>query len=161
MTETHDVLITRVFNAPVEQVWNAWVESDQVRQWWGPQGFTSPLAEMDVREGGRSLVCMRAPAEMGGQDLFNTWTYTKVVLHQRLEYVFEFTDQDGTAFNPAEVGMPAGIPKGVPHEITFKNLGTGGTEVTVRESGYTAEDVMEMSRQGMTQCLDKMASLFS
>ena len=39
---------------------------------WGPNGFTSPCAEIDFREGGISLVCMRAPEEMGGQDLYST-----------------------------------------------------------------------------------------
>ena len=58
-----DVIVTRVFDAPVEQVWNAWVEPEMVKQWWGPTGFTCPLAEMDFREGGTSLVCMRAPKE--------------------------------------------------------------------------------------------------
>ncbi len=74
-----NVVLTRVFEAPLEEVWRAWVESGMVRQWWGPAGFTCTLAEMDFREGGTSLVGMRAPAEFGGQDLYNTWTYRKIV----------------------------------------------------------------------------------
>jgi uncharacterized protein YndB with AHSA1/START domain len=54
------MVLTRVFDAPVEQVWNAWRDSEIVKQWWGPLGFTCPVAEMDFREGGTSLVCMRA-----------------------------------------------------------------------------------------------------
>jgi uncharacterized protein YndB with AHSA1/START domain len=37
-----DVVVTRVFNAPVEQVWKAWSDAEQVMRWWGPEGFTSP-----------------------------------------------------------------------------------------------------------------------
>lgn len=38
----HNVVVTRVFEAPVEKVWNAWVEPEMVMQWWGPIGFTCP-----------------------------------------------------------------------------------------------------------------------
>ena len=67
-----DLVVTRVFGAPVEQAWKAWVDPEYVMQWWGPEGFTCPVAKMDFREGGTSLVCMRAPKEFGGQDMYNT-----------------------------------------------------------------------------------------
>jgi uncharacterized protein YndB with AHSA1/START domain len=39
MAETKkDIVVTRVFDAPVELVWRAWTEAEQVRQWWGPAG---------------------------------------------------------------------------------------------------------------------------
>lgn len=56
--------------------------------------FTSPLAKMDFREGGVSLVCMRAPKEFGGFDMYNTWTYTKIVPHERIEFTLNFSDKD-------------------------------------------------------------------
>ena len=74
--QKHNVVVTRVFDAPVSEVWKAWSDSAYVMQWWGPTGFTCPLAEMDFREGGTLLVCMRAPQEFGGQDMYSTWTYT-------------------------------------------------------------------------------------
>ena len=76
MSTEHNVVVTRVLDAPVEPVWRAWSESEQVMRWWGPTGFTCPVARMDVREGGTSLVCMRSP---DGHDIYNTWTYERVV----------------------------------------------------------------------------------
>ena len=161
MTEnaTHDMVLTRVFDAPLDAVWRAWTESDRVKQWWGPHGFTAPTAEMDVREGGTSLVCMRAPAEFGGQDLYNTWTYTAVQPGKRLEFVNAFTDENGTPLDPGDLGLPSSIPPRVPHVVTFTALEPARTELTVRESGYTSPDIVEVSRSGMDQCLDKMAAL--
>jgi hypothetical protein len=79
-TGKRDLVFTRVFDAPVEQVWKAWTDPEQVKRWWGPDGFSCPFARIDFREGGISLVCMRAPKEfMGGQDMYSTWTYTKIV----------------------------------------------------------------------------------
>ena len=156
-----DVVVTRVFDAPIELVWKAWSDPAHVMQWWGPTGFTCPLARMDFREGGTSLVCMRAPKEFGGQDMYNTWTYQKIVPLQRFEYIFNFTDKDGKVFEPAEMGMPAGIPKDVRHAVLFKDLGNGRTEMTVTEYGYTTDDVVELSKAGLEQCLDKMAAIFA
>ena len=105
---TRDMIISRRFEAPVERVWQAWTEPDQVRQWWGPAGFTAPLAEMDVREGGASLVCMRAP---WGQDFYNTWTYETIVPMARLDFVQRFADP---AWQPdrADHHRPAAGPAG-------------------------------------------------
>lgn len=156
-----DLVVTRVFDAPVELVWKAWSDPAYVTQWWGPAGFTCPLARMDFREGGTSLVCMRAPKEFGGQDMYNTWTYQKIVPLQRFEYILHFTDKDGKAFDPTEMGMPAGIPKDVRNVNTFKDLGNGRTEITSTEYGYTTDEVVEISKAGLEQCLDKMAAIFA
>jgi uncharacterized protein YndB with AHSA1/START domain len=55
--EKQDLVFTRLFDAPIEEVWKAWSDPEYVKQWWGPNGFTAPLARMDFRQGGTSLVC--------------------------------------------------------------------------------------------------------
>jgi uncharacterized protein YndB with AHSA1/START domain len=150
---SHDMVLTRVFDAPVESVWKAWTESEQLMRWWGPTGFTCPLARMDVREGGSSLVAMRSP---DGQDHYNTWTYTSIEPGKRLEFVHRFADQDGNQLEPADLGLPPAIPSAVPHVLTFEELDGGRTELTITESGYPNEQIVEASRVGMAQCLDKL-----
>jgi uncharacterized protein YndB with AHSA1/START domain len=160
-TQTFDVVITRVLDAPIEEVWKAWSDPEYVTRWWGPTGFTSPSAEMDFRVGGASLVCMRAPAEYGGQEMYNTWTYTRIDPHERIEFVSNFADEDGMHIERAAMGLPAGVPHDVPHVITFEAVGDGRTEMTVTEYGYTTEQARDLSRTGMEQCLDKMAAIFA
>jgi len=75
----------------------------------GPRGFTAPLADMDVREGGTSLVSMRSP---DGHDFYNTWSYEKVVPDQRLEFVSHFADEHGTRFPGRLLGCLRGFPTG-------------------------------------------------
>jgi uncharacterized protein YndB with AHSA1/START domain len=116
---------------------------------------------MDFRVGGVSLVCMRAPAEYGGQDMYHTWTYTRIDPHERIEFVSNFADKDGTPLDPAAAGVPPGVPYDVPHVVTFKARGDGRTELTVTEHGYTSEQARELSKMGMEQCLDKMAAIFA
>ena len=49
------VVITRVFDAPRQMVFDAWTQPDQVARWWGPVGFDTPVdtVEIDLRVGGR------------------------------------------------------------------------------------------------------------
>ncbi|MHA6630561.1 SRPBCC domain-containing protein [Pseudonocardia sichuanensis] len=155
---THDLTVTRLLEAPVEQAWKAWTEPEYVMRWWGPTGFTSPLAELDVREGGTSLVCMRAPAEYGGQDMYNTWTYRTVVPHERLEFALGFTDADRAPLDDASI--PPGVPRAVRHVVTLRPVDGGRTELTVQEFGYGTAEARDVSRAGLEQCLDKMESLF-
>jgi uncharacterized protein YndB with AHSA1/START domain len=160
-TETFEVVVTRELEAPIREVWKAWSDPEYVTRWWGPAGFTSPGAEMDFRVGGASLVCMRAPAEYGGQDMYNTWTYTRIDPRDRIDFISNFADEDGTHLNPADLGVPEGVPHDVLHVITFKGAGGGGTEITVTEYGYTTEEARNLSKVGMEQCVDKMAAIFA
>jgi uncharacterized protein YndB with AHSA1/START domain len=104
---------------------------------------------------------MRAPAEYGGQDMYNTWTYTRIDPHERIEFISNFADEDGRHLNPADLGVPQGVPHDVLHVITFKGAGGGGTEITVTEYGYTTEEARNLSKAGMEQCVDKMAAIFA
>jgi uncharacterized protein YndB with AHSA1/START domain len=153
-----DLVFTRVFNASVEQVWKAWTDPSLVMQWWGPDGFTSPLARLDFREGGTSLVCMSSP-QFG--DMYSTWHYQEIMPMQRIDYIHNLADKDGNKIDPTAVGMPPDFPQDQRNLVTFKDLGNGKTELTVTEYGWTEGQMMEMSRLGMEQCLDKMAAIFA
>jgi uncharacterized protein YndB with AHSA1/START domain len=156
-----DLVMTRVFDASVEQVWKAWSDPDDVMRWWGPTGFTSPMAKMDFRERGTSLVCMRPPKEFGDQDMYSTWTYQRIVPMERIEYIHNLADRDGHKIDPVTLGMPSDFPQDQRHAITFKRLSGNKTELTVTEYDWPVGQMMEMSRMGMEQCLDKMAAIFA
>ena len=51
-TADREIVISRIFDAPREVVWNAWTDPKQVVNWWGPQGFTTTIHTMDLRPGG-------------------------------------------------------------------------------------------------------------
>lgn len=156
--QKRDLVFKRWFDAPLKQVWKAWTDSEMVKQWWGPQGFSCPIAKMDVREGGASLVCMRAPQQFGGQDMFSTWTYKKVVPMGEIEWLHHFADKDGNRLDPAQQGLPPEMPSEVRNLVTFKAVGGNKTEITVTEFDWPVCQMMEMSKMGMEQCLDKMAA---
>ena len=153
-----DLVFTRVFDTPIEQVWKAWVEPEMVKKWWGPDGFTCPVAKIDFREGGTSLVGMHSP-EYG--DHYSTWQYEKIVPMKRIEYIHNLADKEGKKIDPASIGMPSDFPQDLRNSVTVKELGNGKTEVTVTEYDWPVGQMMEMSKMGMEQCLDKMAAIFA
>jgi uncharacterized protein YndB with AHSA1/START domain len=154
---TFDVTARRTYAVPVEVVWAAWAASELIRRWWGPEGFTCPLARMDVRAGGVSLLAMQAPPQYGGGTTYNTWNYSVVEPMARLEYVMRFADPSGTTISPADAGIPPGVPDAVPHVVTFTPTVDDGTELSIIESGYTTPQARDMSQGGLDQCLDKLA----
>ena len=160
-TKTRNVVVNRVIDAPVDQVWKSWSDSNYVMQWWGPTGFTCPVAEMDFREGGTSLLCMRAPKELGGLDMYNTWTYSQIVPMERIEFIQKFADQNGNQVDPAVIGIPPGVPYEVRHVITLKALNKVQTELTVTEFGYVSDQAHDISKAGMEQCIDKLSVIFA
>src|SRR5687767_1554461 len=147
--EKRDLVVTRVFDAPVEEVWKAWSEPEYVMQWWGVEGFTCPLARMDFRVGGTSLVCMSSP-EYG--DHYRNWHYQEIVPMKRIAYIRKAADKDGNEVDPATVGMPPDFPEVQRHVVTFEVLGDNKTEMTVTEHDWTVGQMMEISKAGLEQC---------
>jgi len=162
-SKTRDLIVTRVFDAPIELVWKAWTEPEYVMKWWGPDYFTSPSAVIDFREGGTALVCMRAPKEFGGQDMYSTWAYKKIVPMERIEFIQNLSDGDGNLVSPLTLGLPPEFPPDVRTVVTFKDLGNGRTEMTVTEYGLPTADT-ELGRNaelGLNQSIDKMLAIFA
>jgi uncharacterized protein YndB with AHSA1/START domain len=157
-SQSINLIMTRTFDAPVEQVWNAWTEPELVMQWWGPDGFIAPLVEMDLREGSTAFLCMSSP-DFGNH--YSIWHYHKIVPMQRIEYVHKLADECGNKIDPVAMGMPADFPQDQKQVVLFKRLAASKTELTVIEYGWTAGQMMEMSRMGLTQCLNKMETLFT
>jgi uncharacterized protein YndB with AHSA1/START domain len=63
------LIISRIFDAPRELVWKAWTETELVMRWWGPEGFTAPVVEIDLRVGGKYLYAMRSDGKDSGLEL--------------------------------------------------------------------------------------------
>jgi len=58
-TQTNQTLtLTRELDAPREQVFKAWTDETIVAKWWGPNGFSTPVSEVDARPGGAIHVVM-------------------------------------------------------------------------------------------------------
>jgi uncharacterized protein YndB with AHSA1/START domain len=80
-TSAREIVITRVFDAPCELVFDAMADPKQVVQWWGPIGFTTTIHGMDVRTGGVWRHTMHGP---DGTDYPNKSIFIEVVRPERI-----------------------------------------------------------------------------
>ena len=92
--EEHELVVTRVFDAPRELVFKAWTDPKIVAQWWGPHRFTNPVCELDPRPGGAIRIHMHGP---DGTVYPMTGVYQEVVEPERIVFTSAALDASGNA----------------------------------------------------------------
>ena len=156
----NQIEVTRTFNAPIEMLWKVWTDPELVKRWWGPKHFTSPVAKIDFRERGKSLVSMKAPKEMGGQEFYSVWEYVKIVPLQTIEFTQSLTDEDGNKIDPKNVGMPPDFPRDIKTVVSFHKTDDNQTEMTITEYAEFGS-ISNFAQIGLEQSMDKMVDIFS
>jgi uncharacterized protein YndB with AHSA1/START domain len=91
----NELHISRIYDAPVKAVWDAWTDPAQVAQWWGPRGFTLTTHSKDLRPGGSWVYTMHGP---DGVDYPNKTTYYEVEKYARLVYDHGENDEHPALF---------------------------------------------------------------
>lgn len=91
----NEISLTRLYDAPVEAVWDAWTDPEQVANWWGPRGFTLTTHSKDLRVGGQWIYTMHGP---DGTDYPNRTTYHVVEPLERLVYDHGANDEHPALF---------------------------------------------------------------
>lgn len=129
------VVIERSFDAPAELLWQMWTDPEHFAAWYGPTGATIPVAKLDVRVGGRRLVCMAMQTPDGLMEMWFTGEFREIVENERLVYTEAMGDEDGNVKTPAEVGMPDDHPT--------------TTEIIVELSEVDGRTTMVMTHQGV------------
>src|SRR3954452_396895 len=117
-----EIVLVRVLGAPRHAVLAAWTDADAFCQWFGPDGFTCTVREMDARPGGRASFDMISG---DGTVFTNRFDYLEVVPAERL--VLDHgsdVDDDPDRFRVT---------------ITFDEQGDGKTVLTLRQLHPTVE----------------------
>jgi uncharacterized protein YndB with AHSA1/START domain len=87
-----EVVMVREFNAPRSLVFEAWTDPRHVSQWWGPERFTNPRCEMDVRPGGAWQIVMRG---LDGSEYPCQGIYKEIVPNEKLAFTNNAIDRNG------------------------------------------------------------------
>jgi uncharacterized protein YndB with AHSA1/START domain len=147
-----ELVITRIFDAPRELVWQAWTDPTQIVKWWGPKNFTAPVAKIDLRVGGEYHTCMRSPE---GQDYWTTGIYREIVPPERLVCTDSFADAEGNVVPGSYYGMGEDFPLEMLVTITFEDV-AGKTKMTLKHVGLP-ESMSDMTGTGWNESFDKLA----
>ncbi|HYM94840.1 MAG TPA: SRPBCC domain-containing protein [Chitinophagaceae bacterium] len=82
-TADRELIINRVLNAPVELVWEVWTNTDHIKNWWGPNGFSNTINKMELARGGEWNLVMHGP---DGKDYKNKSVFKKIVKYKKIVY---------------------------------------------------------------------------
>ena len=153
MTDTNgsqnSVVIERNFDAPVELIWQMWTVPEHFAAWYGPDGATIPVAEMDLRVGGRRRVRMDVQTPRGVMQMWFTGEYVEVVEPSRLVFTEGICDETG---NP--VSMPDGHPTITEVRVQLEDLG-GRTRLVLTHVGIPEGSP---GAAGWTMAFEKLAT---
>src|SRR4051794_9586947 len=148
------VVIERLVAAPVELVWLMWTIPEHFKAWYGPNGATIPVANMDVRVGGTRLVCMEISSPQGPMRMWFTGEYREVVQNHRLVYTESMSDENGNLVSPTDMGMPEGHPMTTEVRVELEDL-AGHTKMVLTHIGIPAGSP---GAAGWIMALDKLAT---
>ncbi len=152
MTDTKDVRIERIFNAPIDLVWAMWTEAEHFANWYGPMGATIPKADMDVQVGGRRHIAMEMETPGGPMKMFFVGEYREVEPKTRLVYTESMADAEGNAITSEQMGMPAGAPMETAIMVELEDQGDR-TRMVMTHIGVPADSP---GAQGWAMAIDKM-----
>ena len=151
----NELTITRIFDAPRENVWRAWTTPEEMKKWWGPKYFTVPVSKIDLRVGGKYLSCMRGP---DGKDYWSTGVYREIAPMERIVATDSFADEKGNIVPASHYGMGEDFPLELLVTVTFEELGNK-TKMILRHEGIPAGMMHELTETGWSESFDKLAEL--
>jgi uncharacterized protein YndB with AHSA1/START domain len=141
--------VSRIIDAPLEMVWKAWTDPEQLKQWWGPKGFTNPVCQWEPEPGKKILIHMQGPDgityPMDGEFLS---------IRKPEELVFKSGALDKNGKRLFEVLNTINFAKkGDRTELTM--------HAVVTHAGPEAEPYLSGMDAGWGQSLDKLEALIS
>ncbi len=153
MSNPNDLRIERTFDAPIDLIWSVWTEAEHFANWYGPMGATIPMAEMDVRVGGKRHIAMEMQTPNGTMQMFFVGEYIEIDPKTRLVYSESMGDEEGNALTAEQMGMPAGTPMETSVVVELEDLGDK-TQMTLTHVGVPADSP---GGQGWAMAIDKLA----
>jgi uncharacterized protein YndB with AHSA1/START domain len=87
----HELVVTRVFAAPRQLVFEAWTDPAHLAKWWGPKAFPGEHISMEAREGHAWRNSLRSIET--GSELWHKGVFREVVPPERLVFTFAWEEE--------------------------------------------------------------------
>jgi uncharacterized protein YndB with AHSA1/START domain len=148
------VVVERIFDAPVDIIWQMWTEPEHFRNWYGPKGLIIPIVEMDLRVGGQRLCCMETQTPDGTMEFWTYGEYLEIVPNERLVYTDIPSNEKPDLGNGEDNNSFTTVVT-----VLLENLGEQ-TKVVITHTGFPADvkGARQGAKGGWTQSLEKMAN---
>jgi uncharacterized protein YndB with AHSA1/START domain len=148
ITDAENLTMTVIADlaAPIERVWNAYTDPEQLSRFWGPPGWPATFTKWDHTVGGTAHYTMHGPR---GEKASGRWEFLRIDAPHSFEVLDAFADEDGA---PDE-NLPS-----MRMSFTFESTAEGTRMVNTSyfESAEALEQLVEMgaiegTRMAMSQ----------
>lgn len=126
-----EIRIERMFDGPVDRVWSAFTERDQIAKWWG-RGNRLVVEQWELERGGHWRFVEHSEEGVHGFE----GRFREIVPKKRIEQTFEWD------------GMPGHVSVDT---LTLEDCGDGRTKLVSSTLFLTPEDRDGMLQSGMEQ----------
>jgi len=150
--KSNEIRITRIFDAPVQAVWNAWTDPEQFGAWFGPVSMKAVMCEIDPKVGGAWRLIgegKNIPGSNRPSDLVRptvSGKYLEIEPPRRLVFTFAWHEKDDFA-----------SPRGAESVVTilFNPVGER-TEMVFTQAVFKDEQALAAHNLGWTDSFDKL-----
>lgn len=141
--QTTSLQIRRTFAAPREKVFRAWTDPQTLKQWFGPPGFKTKSAEVDLRLGGKYRLTLQK--EPDGDPISASGTFREIRPPERLGYSWTWDYK-----NMGETIVT----------LEFHDVG-GNTELVLTHEGFADIAERDGHNHGWVACFDQLEQFLS
>ncbi|MCF0041319.1 SRPBCC family protein [Dyadobacter fanqingshengii] len=152
-----DLLITHLFDARPELVFNAWTDPAQLKHWYAPDGCTIEFKSIEVKVGGAFHSCIHDPVH---GECWIKGFYHEVAFPEKLVYTMTLTNEQGDAVSSDQAGKPGDWPKDIVTTVTFVAVGEK-TEMTLHQTVSEQEAKKTGAYQSWFSMFDRLSTVLT
>jgi uncharacterized protein YndB with AHSA1/START domain len=140
-----EVVMTRVFDAPRQMVFDAFTQPELLMRWFGPRGWSLEVCEVDLRVGGGFRFVLRGP---DGRSMGMRGVYREIVSPERSVHMETFDDFPGES------------------RVTATMVEEGGKTIFTATVLYSSQEIRDAvlksgMEHGAAESYDRLAEIFA
>ena len=152
-----EILIERVLNANMKNVFRAWTDPEKLIKWYAPVGCTIHFSKINIKTGGSFHSCISNPS-FG--DCWCIGEYKEVTPDSKIVFTMVNADEKGNPINPADIGMDPDWPRETLVTITFSEE-NGKTKLQLHQNASEELAKKTGAYPSWLQMLDNMQSFLN
>lgn len=152
-----ELYITHLFNAPVEMVFQAWTDPQQLTQWYAPDGCSISYKDLNIKENGSFHSCIHDPVH---GDCWVKGKYLEVKAPEKLVFTMTLSNEAGDTLAAIDAGKPGDWPMEILTTVSFSQIGQQ-TKLSIHQTVPEASAKENGAYQSWIKMLAKLSGLLT
>jgi len=153
----NDLLITHLFDAPREIVFNAWTDPEKLKHWYAPDGCSIEFKSIDVKKGGQFHSVIYDPVH---GDCWIKGIYQEIIIPEKLVFSMILSNEQGDIVSASTAGKSDEWPEAILTTVTFTAIGKQ-TKVTLHQTVDESEAKKTGAYQSWFSMFDRLQTVLT